>query len=100
MKPIIENQTFGYFKPLIAASYLKHYFIFFFLEYRLINILNDHSFLETTYVLWYHNTKSIVAEFNNEFISSYTRDIYIGIKKYQKSFSNDLKSGVFASNIF
>ena len=31
-------------------------------------------------MLWYHNTKTIVAEFKNDCICSYTRDIFIGIK--------------------
>ena len=51
-------------------------------------------------MLWYHNTKTVVAEFKNDFICSYTRDFFIGIKKYQNFFSKALESRVFASTFF
>ena len=53
-------------------------------EYRLINIPYDLSFF-ANYVLGYHNTETVVTEFKNDFLCSYPRDIFIGIKKNQKS---------------
>ena len=98
--PICELQNFGYFKPVIEASYLEHLLIFFFLDYGLTNIPYDHSFFLGNFVLWYYDNKTIVAEVNDVFIYSYTRDILICINKCQKSFCNDLESRLFASDIF